>query len=397
MSEQVKQEGGFKIAKKKAVPKNLAKNNEVIKVDLSNPKQVEEEAEITKVIISNDAAKEQGVSEISQNEEQPKLEVQEIKQTNEDIDEVVIQEIDNESEKVNQQEVIKLEDQLSESIKQSNDTGRKLPENVEKLVSFMEETGGTVEDYVRLNTDYSTVDEESLVREYYKKTKPYLDREEIQFAIEDSFYFDEEIDDERDIKKKKLAFKEEVQKARSFLDSVKSKYYDEIKLRSDISPEKQQAIDFFNRYNEDQDKAKSRHEKFKLDTKKMFAEDFKGFEFGIGEKRFRYGITNKEQVVEKQSDINNFLGKFLDKEGNVIDTQGYHKALYAAMNSDKLAQHFYEQGRADAVKEVISDSKNPGLSQPRQAPKDVFVNGLKVKSVSGYDSSKLRIKTKKFN
>lgn len=393
MSEKVKQEGEFKMAKKKATPKNLIKNNEVIKVDLSTPAKPAEEAEITKVIISNNAVQEQSTDESLLREEEPKVGLQEVEQGNEEPAQVVIQEISKEEKK----EVNKLESQLSESIKQNTDTGRKLPENIEKLVSFMEETGGTVEDYVRLNTDYSTIDEETLVREYYKKTKPYLDKDEIQFAIEDSFYYDEELDDDREIKKKKLAFKEEVQKAKGFLDSVKNKYYDEIKLKSNISPEKQQAIDFFNRYKEDQDKAKSRHERFKLDTAKMFGEDFKGFEFGIGEKRFRYGITNKEQVVEKQSDINNFLGKFLDKEGNVVDTNGYHKALYAAMNADKLAQHFYEQGKADAVKEVISDSKNPGLSQPRQAPKDVFINGLKVKSVSGYDSSKLRIKTKKFN
>lgn len=393
MSEQVKQEGEFKMPKKKATPKNLAKNNEVIKVDLSNPKQEPKEADITKVIISDNAIQEQSTNESLLREEESKVELQKVEQGNEEPAQVIIQEVSQEEKK----EIDKLENQLSESIKQNADTGRKLPENIEKLVSFMEETGGTVEDYVRLNTDYSTIDEEALIREYYKKTKPYLDKDEIQFAIEDSFYYDEDLDDDREIKKKKLAFKEEVQKARGFLDSIKNKYYDEIKLKSDISPERQQAIDFFNRYKEDQDKAKSRHERFKLDTAKMFGEDFKGFEFGIGEKRFRYGITNKEQVVEKQSDINNFLGKFLDKEGNVVDTNGYHKALYAAMNADKLAQHFYEQGKADAVKEVISDSKNPGLSQPRQAPKDVFVNGLKVKSVSGYDSSKLRIKTKKFN
>ena len=205
------------------------------------------------------------------------------------------------------------------------------------------------------------------------------------------------MDEERDIRKKKLAFKEEIEKARHFLDGVKRKYYDEIKMRSDVSPERNEAVEFFNRYKEDQDKVRSRHERFKLDTKKFFTDDFKGFEFGVGEKRFRYGITNNEQVAEKQSDISNFVGKFLDNEGNITDTAGYHKALYTAMNADKIAQHFYEQGKADAVKEVISNSKNPGVSQPIQAPGDVFIKGLKVKSVSGFDSSKLRIQTKKFN
>lgn len=212
MSEQVKQEGEFKMAKKKATPKNLTKNNEVIKVDLSNPNQEQKEADITKVIISDDAIQKQSTDESLLHEEEPKVELQEMEQGNKESAQVIIQEVSQEEKK----EIDKLENQLSESIKQNADTGRKLPENIEKLVSFMEETGGTVEDYVRLNTDYSTIDEEALIREYYKKTKPYLDKDEIQFAIEDSFYYDEELDDDREIKKKKLAFKEEVQKARGF-------------------------------------------------------------------------------------------------------------------------------------------------------------------------------------
>jgi hypothetical protein len=261
----------------------------------------------------------------------------------------------------------------------------------------MEETGGSLEDYVKLNIDYSNLSNEALIKEYYKKTKPYLSNEEIDFTIEDSFYFDEDLEEEKDIRKKKLAFKEEVQKAKNFLEGVKSKYYDEIKTNPNISPERNEAIEFFNRYKKDQDRAKSIHEKFKLDTKKLFNNEFKGFEFGVGEKKFRYAINNNDQVAETQSDISNFVGKFLDKDGNIVDTIGYHKALYAAMNADKIAQHFYEQGKSDAVKEVVSSSKNPTTSQPRQAPTDVFVNGLRVKSVSGFDSSKLKIKTKKFN
>ena len=261
----------------------------------------------------------------------------------------------------------------------------------------MEETGGTVEDYVRLNTDYSSVDEKTLVREYYKRTKPHLDRDEIQFLMEDNFEYDEDLEEERDIRKKKLAFKEEVAKAKNHLESIKDKYYDEIKLRPGVTKEQQEASDFFNRYKKNEDESKVRHERFKQDTKSLFTNDFKGFEYNVGEKRFRYTVQNNEQVADKQSDINNFIGKFLDKDGNVNDTKSYHKALYTAMNSDKIAQHFYEQGKADAIKEVVTNSKNPGTAQPRQASGEVFINGLKVKSISGFDSSKLRIQTKKFN
>jgi len=396
MSTEVKQEGEFKMSKK-TTPKKLNKPNEVIKVDLSAPKK---EADITKVVIPSESKEENAIQEQSANEsvlrtEQPKVELQEMERGNEESSKNVIEEIQIEQSVV---EETKLQErQLSNAIDQYESKGKKLPENIEKLVEFMEETGGTVEDYVRLNVDYSNIKEEALLKEYYKKTKPYLSNEEIEFSIQDSFSFDEDLDEERDIRKKKLAFKEEIEKARHFLDGVKRKYYDEIKMRSEVSPERNEAVDFFNRYKEDQSKLKSRHERFKLDTKKFFTDDFKGFEFGVGEKRFRYGVTNNEQVAEKQSDISNFVGKFLDSEGNITDTAGYHKALYTAMNADKIAQHFYEQGKADAVKEVISNSKNPSVSQPRQAPSDVFINGLKVKSVSGFDSSKLRIKTKKFN
>ena len=215
--------------------------------------------------------------------------------------------------------------------------------------------------------------------------------------MEDTFEYDEDLEEERDIRKKKLAFKEEVAKAKNHLESIKSQYYDEIKLKPGVSKEQQEAFDFFNRYKKNENESKLRHEKFKQETKNLFTNDFKGFEFGVGDKRFRYNVQNNEQVADNQSDINNFVGKFLDKEGNVTDPKGYHKALYTAMNSDKIAQHFYEQGKADAIKEVITNSKNPTSTQPRQTSGEVFINGLKVKSISGFDSSKLRIQTRKFN
>ena len=391
MSE-IKQEGDFKMQKPKK-PRNLSKVDNVTKVDLSAPAA---EQEITKVIIPNtekDAIQESSTEESVLRTEQPELGLQEMGQGDERPIEDVIQEI--EEPEVNTQSV---EEQIEHHVQEQINTGKPLPENIEKLISFMEETGGTIDDYARLNTDYSSINNEALLKEYYKKSRPHLDSEEIEFLMEDEFSYDEELDDERDIRKKKLAFKEEVAKAKSFLEDLKSKYYNEIKLRSTSVPkEQQEAYDFFNRYKKTEEQNAEKHARFKSNTKNLFNGEFKGFEYNVGEKRFRYGVQNQEQVAEKQSDINNFLGKFLDKEGNVTDTAGYHKALYSAMNADKIAQHFYEQGKADAVKEVISSSKNPSGSQPRQAPSDVFINGLRVKSVSGYDSSKLRIKTKKFN
>jgi hypothetical protein len=397
MSTQAKQEGDFKMKKPKA--KQLGKADEVIKVDLTKPKQQEEEpikVDLTKK--QENAVQEQSTNdsdvaiERSENSSNSKEMAEEVRNTEEQPP--IIQEI---TEEEVQAEVKEAKEELEEAVKETKKTGRPLPENIEKLVAFMEETGGTVEDYVRLNADYSNIDNNALLREYYKQSKPYLDYSEVNLLIEDNFQYDEEIDDERDIRRKKLAFKEEVAKARNFLEQTKSKYYDEIKLRPGVTQEQQKAMEFFNRYNEEQKNRLQQHENFKSQTKNFFINDFKGFDFNLGEKKFRYGVQNPSQIADTQSDINNVIGKFLDEKGNVKDTSGYHKAIYAAMNADKLASHFYEQGKADATKEIVSSSKNLSSSEPRKAAESVYINGLKVKAISGQDSSKLKIKTRKFN
>jgi len=399
---EVKQEGDFKMKSKPKTPKKLNKPNEVAEVKINNTAKEAQGTvvpEVTEVLIKKEdanAIQEQSIESGLLSTEQPEVELQEVGQRNEvaskdDVEEQiqVIQEVTNEEIKSTTQE-------LQDAIEENKYTGKPLPENIEKLVSFMEETGGTLEDYVRLNSDYSNVNEEVLLREYYKKTKPHLDAEDINIILED-FSYDEELDDEKDIRKIRIALKEEVAKAKSFLEQTKSKYYDEIKLRPGVTQEQQKAVDFFNRYNENQAAAEKRHGDFLNRTKQMFNNDFKGFDFNVGEKKFRYSVKNPSEVAEVQSDISNFIGKFLDKDGNVSDHVGYHKALYAARNADTMAQHFYEQGKADAIKEVAAKSKNI-TTEPRQTSAgNVFVNGLQVKAISGLDSSKLKIKTKKFN
>jgi len=400
MSTEVKQEGDFKMKKPKA--KQLGKVDEVVKVDLSKPQQQENEpikVDLTKK--EEDAVPEQkpessvleSVDKSKEAGQEAKVELQSVGEENKE-EIPIIQEITEEEIK---EEVKEVAEEFKQSVQETKETGKPLPENIEKLVAFMEETGGNIEDYVRLNADYSNIDNNALLREYYKQSKPYLDQSEINLLIEDNFKYDEEIDDERDIRRKKLAFKEEVAKAKGFLEETKSKYYDEIKLRPGVTQEQQKAMDFFNRYNEEQSMRTKQHETFKNQTKQMFNNEFKGFDFDLGEKKFRYGIQNPSQVAETQSDINNIVGKFLDKNGNVTDPAGYHKAMYAAMNADKLASHFYEQGKADATKEIITSSKNPSNKEARKASEGVYINGLKVKAISGMDSSKLKIKTKKFN
>jgi len=388
MSQEVKQEGEFKM--KKPSVKKLNKPTEVTKVDLDKPKE-----EPIKVVISKegeDAIQEQATDESVLRSKQPEVGLQEVETGNEGTAENVIEEIFEQEIK---KETSEAKEELTKALIK-HEQGKQLPENIEKLVAFMEETGGTVEDYVRLNADYSSISNVALLKEYYKSTKSHLDAEEIEFLLEDKFFFDEDIDDEREIKLKKLAFKEEISKAKKFLEDTKQKYYADIKSRPSVNADQQKAVDFFNRYNTEQNKVAQQHETFKKQTSKFFNDEFKGFEFNLPEKKFRYNVQNPSQVAENQADIQTFIGKFLDKEGNVTDAAGYHKALYSAINADKIASHFYEQGKADAVKQVVASSKNPSTDAPRQSG-EPFINGLRVKSISSQDSSKLSIQTRKFN
>ncbi len=395
MSEQVKEEGTFKIKRK---PKQLIKDD-IIKVDLSKPKKEEKDAiqvgETKKVDVEKQTGSSPGVDEqvsepkeVSETKEETPI-IQEIVEEEKPIEKKVEEEIVELGEKIEEKVIAPTPEEVREVAK--------LPENIEKVVDFMKETGGTLEDYVRLNADYSNIDNDTLLREYYKQAKSHLDSSEINFMIEDNFAYDEEVDEERDIRKKKLAYKEEVAKARKHLDGLKSQYYEEIKLRPGTTQDQQKAMDFFNRYNEEQNTAQQQHETFKSDTKQYFSDDFKGFDINVGEKKFRYGVKNPSEVATKQSNVSNIIKKFLNDDGSVKDVKGYHKAMYAADNVDSIAKHFYEQGKSDATKDLVAKSKNISEDVRTTPNSEVFVGGLKVKAISGLDSSKLKIKTRKFN
>jgi hypothetical protein len=380
MSEEIKEnpkgeleQGEFKVKKpkmKKLTNKKATKS----KIDLSKKEEVKEEKPVDKVIIKEEPVIKEEVKE----------EVVEAKEeTTSPISEITEEEVVEEVKAPIVEDVVERQPEI------------KLPENIEKLVSFMEDTGGTVEDYVRLNADYSNVDKDTLLKEYYKQTKPHLDMEEVNFLLEDNFQYDEDLDEERDIRKKKLAYKEEIAKATNFLEETKSKYYDEIKLRPGVTQEQQKATDFFNRHNEEQKMVKQQHDTFKSTTKNFFNKEFKGFEFDLNEKKFRYGVNDVESVASNQSDLTNLIGKFLDNKGEVKDYKGYHKAIFAAQNADTIANHFYEQGKADAIKDVMAKSKNLNNELRPTSTGDVFIGGMKVKAISGVDSSKLKLRINK--
>ena len=376
MNEQTKTEGSFKIqSKPKLTDEQIAAKNREPLIDVPS--------NVTRVVIpkeEKDANPEPSAGSMVNDER-----AEDIQKVEEGIPEPVIKEITEEE---------KIEVKAEEPVVKSQPIQNDLPENINKLVDFMKETGGTMQDYIRLNTNYEAIDRDVLVKEYYKSTKPHLSQEEIDFMIEDTFAFDEDIDEERDIKRKKLAYKEEVSKARKFLQDTKEKYYDDIKLKSpSLSDDQQKASDFFNRYKEDQERNSQNHEKFKTQTEQLFNKDFEGFDFDLGEKKFRYGVQNAAQVGEKQSDISNFIGKFLGEDGAVKDTKGYHKALYAGANADKIASHFYEQGKADAIRDVVNKSNNTSTEARKAAPvESARFGAYKVKSISGADSAKLKIK-----
>ena len=354
-------------------------NPDIIKVDLSKPpptNQVEENnTDDTGVAGVNEDA------EPAQSEDQ----VQPERETQEEVQVL--------------EEVKEFKEEVSEAFDQAEATGQPLPEGVQKLVDFMADTGGSLEDYVRLNRDVKDIDDQDALREYYSRTKPHLDAEEINFLLEDKFSYDEELDEAKDIKRKKLALKEQVAEAKAYLDRQKSKYYEEIKAGSNLTKEQQKAVDFFNRYNKESEQNQQvitrQRDTFNKKTDQLFNDKFKGFEYNVGDKVYRFNVHDVDQVKETQSDINNMFKKFLDENETMSDAKGYHRSLFTAMNADAVAQHFYEQGKADAIKENVAKSKNINMD-PRKSHNSVEAGGIKVR-VLGDDSSSygFKIKNKK--
>ena len=380
---------------------NLNNEDNIVKIDLTKPPKSEEQVEpqeetsdVEQEPIKNDEADDAGV--VGSDESAEAIPEQEEVQPEAEAQGAVLEEVVDEEPNEALKELV---NEVQEAVQEAEATGEALPENIQKLVDFMNETGGTLEDYVNLNKDYSELDNLTALTEYYKKTKPHLTAEEINFLIEDSFSYDEELDEPINIKRKKLALKEQVASAKAYLDGQKSKYYDEIKAGSRLTAEQQKALDFFNRYTKESEEANKTAKKtqsiFIDKTNQVFNDKFKGFEYSVGDKKYRFNVKDASQVKETQSDITNFVKKFLNEDGTMKDAKGYHKSLYTAMNADAIAQHFYEQGKTDALKQSVAKSKNISM-EPRQGLGEVKVGGTKFKVLSGKSSNdfKVRIKNK---
>jgi len=387
--EQTTNEPKGDVTKVKAKMKKPAEviEDTITKVDLSNPPKTEENEQPVDNTETEDVQEKivEETTDKKEDVEQP---------TEENVEQPVLEEIENKSEAETEPEVT--QEQLGEVIAEAEAAGKEIPENIQKLMNFMEETGGDLNDYVKLNQDYSELENQDLLYEYYKQTKPHLNNEEINFLMEDQFSFDEDVDEERDIRRKKLALKEQVASAKSHLDGQKSRYYEDIKAGSKLTQEQQKAIDFFNRYNKESEEtqkvAKQNTNIFTQKTDQVFNDKFKGFEYNVGDKRYRYNVKDADEVKATQSDINNFTKKFLDKNQTLKDAKGYHKSLFTAMNADAIANHFYEQGKTDAMKDSVAKAKNVSMD-PRQTHGEVEAGGIKVK-VLGDNSSDFKFKIK---
>ena len=346
-----------------------AGDDSVIKVDLSKPPTQESEE------VEQQPAEEEEVGVV----EEPVAQEEDVP---------VLEEITEEDLK----DTETIEEGIEEVIAESEATGKPLPDNIQKLVDFMEDTGGDIQDYVNLNRDVSQMDDSEVLDEYYRATKSHLTPEERSFLLEDTFGFNEDEDDPREIRKKKIALKEQVAEAKAHLDGQKSKYYEDIKAGSKLTEEQQKAIDFFNRHNkesEEQNKiSEANKRKFKQRTENVFNDKFKGFDYKVGDKKFRFNVKDVEGVKTEQSDLSNFINKFVGKDSTIEDAKGYHKSLFTAMNADAIANHFYEQGKADAIKGQVARDKNINTN-PRQTHSEFNASGVKFK-VLGESSSDMK-------
>jgi len=373
---------------------------EIAKVDLRIPKEEKNatEEQSTDEVPVRDGS--ETSEEVRKEDETQSEESAGKSQEEEKKEEAIIEEVE-ELAVVKNKETAEVQDSVQEPLPQQENTEPKvnIPENVYELVEFMNETGGTIEDYVGLNKDYSKYDNDQIIKEFYNKTKPHLESSEISFLIEDTFSYDQEIDDPKDIKRKQLAYKEEVARAKKYLEDQKAKYYKEVKFTDTLSKDQQKAIDFFNRYNTEQQEIAQQQEKatnqFKLKTNEVFNQEFKGFDFKVDDKKFRYKIKDIDNVKDTQMNIMNVVGSYLSKDNTLEDGYGYHKALFAAKNADSIANHFYQLGKTEAIKEISAESKNINMDPRQTSSGTVEAGGIKVRAISGDDSSKLRIKLKK--
>ena len=341
-------------------------NEEVdFKVDLSKPPVAEENIE------QQDAVQEQESNEgVLRDSEQSEKTGQEAQ--------VELQEVGEKDEKsvaASREEIINqfLTDKYKisvddlDNVLSNKNTPQELPEEVEKYLQYKQETKRGLKDFIKANEDVSEYDESVLLREYYRQSNPELDESDINYIIEDKFSVDENIDTEKDAKRKAFEKKQELHKAKEYFKQMQDKYKAPLESSSEALPEDvRKAVEFYKQYNDEsareQDVVQGQRKTFEQKTSELFSDEFEGFEFNVGEKSLRYKPKDVNEVVKAQSDLNNFISRFVDDNGYLKDAKQYHTALNMAMNPQAYAKFFYEQGKADAVNEVVKDGKNINMN-----------------------------------
>lgn len=273
-----------------------------------------------------------------------------------------------------------------------------MPEDVAAYYKYKKETGRGIDDFVKLNKDFDELSSDALLREYLSATEEGLDSEDIDMLMDD-YTFDEELDDEADIKKIKIARKKTIAKAKKYFNEQKEKYRVPLESsRSSISESDAKDLEAYKQYIESsktyEEELQRRRDWFYKKTDNVFGSEFKGFEFTLDDKKVTYSPGDATELKKAQSDPNNFIGKFLNEDGLIEDAVGYHRALSIAMNPEKFAKFFYEQGKAEATDDVMRKTKNINMSE-RKAPEVTSKGGVQIKSLSNDSGRGLKIRSKK--
>ena len=274
-----------------------------------------------------------------------------------------------------------------------------LPEDVSKFLKFKKDTGRGFEDFVKANRDYDKLEDDQVLAEYYSLTEEDLNSEDISYLMESKFSYDEDLDDESDIKRKNIAKKRELSKAKKYLNEFKEKYSAPLESSGNsISDEMKQDIDAYKKFIQESSTVKEANQKkneyFKKRTDEVFNNEFKGFEFEIGDKKINYSYGDVQEMKAKQMNLDNFIGKYVNEDGLISDAKGWHKALSAAMNPEKFAQYFYEQGKSDAVGDISKKSKNINMNV-RNTPQAIGDTGFKARAINNDNGKGLRIRSNK--
>jgi len=344
------------------------------------------------------------VREVDGNEEKSLAEKeQEILDQHEDKEQVTEEVVEQDTE-LSEEKVLKfLGDRYGREITSFDDlvtekeVTPEMPEDVAAYLKYKKETGRGIDDYVRLNRDFDSMNEDALLKEYYKATEDGLDSDDINIMMED-FSYDEDLDDESEVKKKKLAKKKILSKAKKYFEKQKEYYKQPLESSGGLTAEQEEELGAYRKYIESAKTHKEETERrqtwFTEKTDQLFNSEFKGFEFKLDDKNVTFNPGSADELKKTQSNPMNFISKYLDDTGLLKDSVGYHKALAVAMNPEKFAKFFYEQGKSEATEDVMRKTKNVNMGE-RRTPEVTSKGGMKIRAMSEPSSRGLKIKSKR--